>query len=146
MLAADAHLHARTLGSAPLDGQAHEIAHAVDIDRDERVLLEDALVQIGLQEAAGVVSADAEGGLGQVVGAEREELGALGQIAGPDGGARQLDHGADLVFHGDPGLGHHRLGDTICQGAQEIHLLALGYQRMHDLGRGRLARSIFFEF
>ena len=47
-----------------------------DIEADERIARIDALLDIGRQEARGVVAADAERGLRQVVGAEREELAA----------------------------------------------------------------------
>ena len=47
--------------------------------------------------------AKAEGGLRQVVGAEAEELGVLGDLAGAQRGARQLDHGADEVGRLDAG-------------------------------------------
>ena len=56
-----------------------------------------------------------------------------GQVAGADGRARQLDHGADLVVDHAALLGHDLSRDAVGQGAQEGHLLALGDQRMHDL-------------
>ena len=87
MLTADAQLDARTRRAAALGGDADQVADAFLVEADEGVLLEDALVDIGVQEPAGVVAADAEGGLGQVVGAEGEELGMLGQVAGADGRA-----------------------------------------------------------
>jgi hypothetical protein len=46
---------------------------------------------------AGIVAADAERGLGEIVGAEAEELGLLGDLAGHQRGAGQLDHGADEI-------------------------------------------------
>src|SRR5690349_22467108 len=77
MLAADAELDIRPLGPAALGGQPYKITNAVLVETDEGVLLEDALLDIGVEEPAAVVAADAEGGLGQVVGAEGEELGVL---------------------------------------------------------------------
>ena len=55
-----------------------------------------------------VVAAEAPGGLGQVVGAEREEVGDLGDLAGGQRGPRQLDHGADREVAGATpcSLGH----------------------------------------
>ena len=53
---------------------AHQRADAVGVDRGERILLEDLLVLIDLQELPDVVAREAEGQLRQVVGAEREEL------------------------------------------------------------------------
>ena len=46
--------------------------------------------------------------LGQVVGAEREELGLLGDLAGRQRGARQLDHRADQVVDRAALLGEDR--------------------------------------
>ena len=40
-------------------------------------MLDDALVGVFAEEAAGVVAGEAEGGLGQIVGAEGEELGRV---------------------------------------------------------------------
>jgi hypothetical protein len=77
MFAADAQLD---VGPGPRPrSRSHAISSPTPsmVQADERIALEDALVHIGLQEAAGIVAADAEGGLGQVVGAEREELGPL---------------------------------------------------------------------
>ena len=60
--------------------------------------MEDALRDVGGEELAGVVARQAERRLGQVVGAEGEELGVLGDLVGAQRGARQLDHGADQVL------------------------------------------------
>ena len=48
----------------------------------------------------GASSREAEGHLGEVVGAEREELGNLGDLVGYESCAGHFDHGADLVDHG----------------------------------------------
>ena len=58
-----------------------------------------------------VVAAEAEGHLRQVVGAEREELGLLGDLVGRQGGAGDLDHRADQVLDLRPGLLEDLLGD-----------------------------------
>ena len=64
------------------------------------------MLEVEGQEAAlGIVAGDAERRLREVVRAEGEEVGVLGQLAGPQRRARQLDHRADLVleaaFFGD---------------------------------------------
>ena len=69
--------------------------------------------------ALDVVAAEAEGHLGQVVGAEGEEVGHLGDLAGPQGRPGRLDHRADGHLDLAGGLG--RLGP--CAG------LALGGPR-----------------
>src|SRR5581483_8414917 len=101
VLAADADFQTRPRLAAALHADLDELADALAIDRDERIDLEDALGHIGTEEARRVVAADAVGGLRQIVGTEGEELRGLRHLAGHQTGARQLDHGADLV--GDPG-------------------------------------------
>ena len=63
--------------AAFLDGDLHELADAGLVERGERVLLEDLVLDVGHEEVAHVVAADAERGLGEVVRAEAEELGGL---------------------------------------------------------------------
>ena len=70
-----------------------------------------------------VVAADAEGGLGEVVGAEAEELGLFGDLVGGEGGAGQLDHGAHHVIDGDALLLEDLLGDAADDGGLVAHLL-----------------------
>ena len=143
MLAADTHLDARTRCPTALGSDADQVADAVLVEADKGIGLEDALVHIGLQEPAGVVAADAEGGLGQVVGAEAEELGVFGQVGGAQCGAGQFDHGADKVFDPVAGLGKDGLGGAVGQFAQIFHLQPEGDQRVHDLGDGGLGRGLF---
>ncbi len=74
-----------------LNGHLHELADAVLVETGERIGLVDLLVVVGAEELAGVVAAEAEGHLGQVVGAEGEELGLLGDLVGgqqPRAGSR----------------------------------------------------------
>ena len=66
--------------------------------RDERVLLEEPVLLVVEQELAGVVAREAEAHLGEVVGAEREELGLLRDLVGGHRAARDLDHRADQVL------------------------------------------------
>jgi hypothetical protein len=100
MLAADAHFQVGP-GVASLGrGHLHQQTHARLVQRGEGILLEDAVLEIGRQEVVDVVAGDAESGLGQIVGAEAEELGIFGNLVGSEGGARQLDHGAHDVIDG----------------------------------------------
>ena len=58
VLAADADLEARPRRAALLDGHAHELADALDVERLERVGGQDPALDVGQQEAAlGVVAA-----------------------------------------------------------------------------------------
>src|SRR3546814_2729486 len=73
MLAADAELDTGP-GLAPARRRdLDQFADALDIDADERVGRIDALVDIGRQEASGIVAAHPERGLRQIVGPRSEE-------------------------------------------------------------------------
>ena len=97
VLAADAALEHRALAAALEYGLANQLSHAVLVEDLERVVLQDALVEVDRQELADVVAREAQRHLRQVVGAEREELGDLGNLVGGHGCAGNLDHRADHV-------------------------------------------------
>ena len=81
VLAADAELEAGPARAALLGGDPDQLADAVAVERLERADAEDALLQVGREERRlDVVAGEAPGGLGQVVGAEGEELGGLGDL------------------------------------------------------------------
>jgi len=80
---------------AALDGDLNQFADAVDVEADEGVALDHANALVMLQEAWRIVPRNSVGGLGQVVGAEAEELGRLCNITSAQAGAGQFDHGAD---------------------------------------------------
>jgi hypothetical protein len=69
MLAANAELEAGPHLAAALGRDPHQLADAVAVDGDERIDGKNALGRINAEKARGVVAADAEGGLRQVVGA-----------------------------------------------------------------------------
>src|SRR6187455_1336838 len=129
MLAADAELEVATGGTAALGGDADEFADAFAVERHERIGRQDAFGGIDAEEARGVVAADAESGLRQVVGAEGEELGAGGDLAGLERRARQFDHRADLIFDLALGLGGDRLRHRIDARLDEIKLRLAGDER-----------------
>ena len=82
MLAADAELEIAPHLAAAFGGDAHQLADAVAVDGDERIGGQNAFRRVDAEKARGVVAADAERGLGQIVGAEGEELGGFGDLAG----------------------------------------------------------------
>src|SRR3954452_18163837 len=97
VLAADAQLEVGVRLAAHPGGQAHEPADAELVDRLERAAVEDLLLHVRLEEAAlGVVAREAQRRLREVVGAEREEVGMLGDAVGHEARARQLDHRAHV--------------------------------------------------
>jgi hypothetical protein len=95
---------------------------------------------IGPEETGRIVTADTERGLGQIVGAEGEELGFLGDLASHERGARQLDHRADEVFERAALFGEHGLCGAIDKGAQDEQLAPGGDERDHHFGNHRFAR------
>src|SRR3954447_12963628 len=104
VLAANAELEAIAHLPPAVGRDANELTDAFAVDRDERVDRQNALRLVRAEEARGVVARNAERGLRQIVGAEREELRGLADLAGLETRARQLDHGADLVVDLGPGL------------------------------------------
>ena len=64
----------------------------------KRIGLEDFQILVFFRELRVVVAREAHGGLRQIVGAEAEELGFFGDLVGGEGGARDLDHGADHIM------------------------------------------------
>ena len=76
MLAANPHLELGLHRATSIHRDLHQFAHSF-VQGDEGIVLDDALVGVLAQESAGIVAAQPERGLGQIVGAEGEELGAL---------------------------------------------------------------------
>ena len=137
LLAADAQLDVRAGLAAQLAGHLHQTAHAHLIQLGEGIGLVDLPVVVAGQELAGVVAAEAEGHLGQVVGAEGEELGLLGDVVGGEGGTGDLDHGAHVVGHVAAGGLDEGLGGLVDNALDEGQLTGLANQGDHDL-RGDL--------
>ena len=70
MFAADAQLDVAACGTSAFHAHAHQRADALAVDRHERVCRIDFGIGIGMHERTRVITADAERGLRQVVGAE----------------------------------------------------------------------------
>ena len=137
VLAADADLELRPGLPALLDGDAHQARHTALVDCLEGVAGQDLLLQVAADELAlGVVAGEAEGGLGEVVGAEGEELGVLGDLARRERRAGDLDHGSELVVDLDPLLLLDQLGDRLELPLHRPQLVDMADQRDHDLGPG----------
>ena len=80
------------------------------VDRLERIVGNDVVLAIVIDVAGVVVAAHAHRGLRQVVGAEAEELGLLGDLIGADRGPRHLDHRADEILDVQALLGKDLFG------------------------------------
>ena len=134
LLAADAQLDVGTGLAAEIRSHLHQAANAHLIELGEGIGLVDLVVVVAGQELAGVVTAEAEGHLGQVVGAEGEELGLLGNLVGSQSRTRDLDHGADLVVHVAAGLADQTAGHRVDDALDVGQLLGLADQGNHDFG------------
>ena len=141
LLAADAELDVRAGLTAQLARHLDQTAHAGLIELGERIGLVDLAVIVGREELARVVAAEAEGHLRQVVRAEGEERGLLGDLVGGQGRARDLDHRADLVFHVGAGFLDDLLRGLVNDGLDIGQLLRLANQRNHDLGHDLPGRA-----
>src|SRR5208337_2186589 len=86
VLSADPDLDGRTGRAALLHRQLHELPNAFAIQHRKRVLLQDAFRKIRGQNGANVVARETERGLGEIVGAEAEELGLLRDLVSDQGG------------------------------------------------------------
>src|SRR5580704_5113978 len=82
VLAANAELDVGPHLAAALDRDAHQFADTLAIESDERIDREDTLGRVDAEEARSIVAGNAERRLGEVVGAEREELGGLRDLVG----------------------------------------------------------------
>ncbi len=88
MLAADAELELGPRLATALGGDVDQLAHTLDVERGEGIMLEDAALLVLLQERCRVVAAEPKGGLREIVGAEAEKICRQGDVSGPQGGAR----------------------------------------------------------
>src|SRR5690606_29440373 len=77
VLTTDTNLEVGASAAATLGTELDQLANTVLIQHLEGVVLQQLALDVARQEAPGVVAAQAKGGLGQVVGAEREELSFL---------------------------------------------------------------------
>src|SRR2546423_541052 len=96
VLAADPQLEIGLCLAAGPRGQPHEPPHAGAVDRLERASVHDPPLDVTLEEPAlHIVAREAERGLGQVIGPEREEVGDARDPVRHEARARQLDHRPD---------------------------------------------------
>ena len=141
LFAADAELDVRAGLTAELRCHLDEAADASLVELGERIGFVDLVVVVGREELARVVTGEAEGHLGQIVCAEREELSLVRDCVSGQRSARNFDHRADLVGH----VGTGSLDDLLCSlvddGLDERKLLLFAYQRNHDFRNDLPCRS-----
>ena len=134
VLAADTYVELRVDGLAELDGHIHELAYAGLVELCERIVLKDLGVIVSGEELARVVTAEAEGHLGEVVGAEAEEVGLSGDLVSCKSSARDLDHSTDFVLEVGAGGGDLSVSGLYDELLDVLELLGIADKRDHDLG------------
>ena len=88
MLAADAELEVGPGTATALHGDAHELPDARLVDGRERRAVDDLLLDVARDDPTlDVIAGEADSSLGEVVGAEREEVGVVGDTIGDEAGA-----------------------------------------------------------
>ena len=97
MFAADPYFQIRSSGPAFGHRNLHQLSYAFPIQRFKRILGIDFHFDVRNQKAAGVVSANTQGCLGEVIGPKAEELGSLGDLIGYECASWDLNHGSDQV-------------------------------------------------
>jgi hypothetical protein len=112
VLAANSDFEIAAPCSAALDAHSDERADAFLIEGLERVVAENSLLKVIGEKTADVVAGKAEAGLREIVGAEGEEFGALGDLVGDDAAAGDFDHCADVIFDLDAVFFHDLVGDV----------------------------------
>ena len=120
--------------AAQLCSHLHQLAHTLLVQVGERIGLVDLLVVVIAEELTGVIAAEAEGHLREVVGTEGEELCLGGDLVGQQGGAGDLDHGADLILEIHAGFLDDLVGGLHHDVLDKLELLDLAHQGNHDLG------------
>ncbi len=133
MFTADAHFEFGAGNASFADGVSHQLAHAVAVEGLERILDEDAFLNIGDEEVTlGIVAGITEGHLGEIVGAEGEELRLCGDMISGYCGARDFDHGAELVGKLDLLFLHDSLADSFEARLNPFEFLHGSGERDHD--------------
>ena len=126
----------RGVGTGHLD----QAADAVLVEPIERIEGEHACCEVRREQPNfDVVAAERERQLGEVVGAEREEVGVRAEVGCHQRGTRGLDHRTDTdgIEVGDPGLVERFQHPA----PRHCEFLGAHHQRDHDLDLGIASRS-----
>ena len=134
VLTADTEVQVRAGFTAHLRGHLYQFADTDLVDTRKRITLIDLVLIVGGQELACVVTAEAKGHLGQVIGAEGEELSFRCNLICGQCSTRSLNHGADQILEVDAGCGNQLIGSGNHDILYELELLDFTHQRDHDFG------------
>jgi hypothetical protein len=141
VLAADAELERPDRAAPEPRGHADHLADPGRVERLERRAVDDLELDVTGEDAAlDVVAREPEGGLGQVVRAEREEVRVRRDEVGLEARPRQLDHRPDEEV--GAALEAEARGDPDREVAHELELALVGDERDHDLDLRRRAGAL----
>ena len=107
---------------------------------DERVFRQDAFLDIGGQELAGIVAAESPNTVWvRSLVPKLKNSACSAMLVGGERSARQLDHGADAVVDRASRLLEHRFATRVDLRARDLELPLHADQRDHDFGDRRVA-------
>ena len=135
MLTTDTDLEVVDGLATALDTHFDELTDTGLVEAGEWVDVDHFSFLIGWQEGAGVVAAEAETGLGEVVSSEAEELSVLSNFVCSESRTWDLNHGADGVFQLaglDLVLGANFGCGFVDDGTLELELLGVTDEWDHD--------------
>src|SRR4051812_5374020 len=132
MLSADSDLQTGSNVTSSFDREGNKPSDTVNIQHLERVVLKNPPVKVIRKEPSRVVSAEPEGGLGQIIGPKGEERRGSGYLSSGQGCPGELDHGPhrirDFFLH----PAEHLLSDLFDDFPLVLEFAVGSYQRNHD--------------
>ena len=138
MFAADPDLDFRPGGPPLHHRNLHQLPNPGDVKGLEWIPGIDIPLQIGHQEPVGVIAAQSQGSLSQVIGSEAEEVRRTRNFVRGESSSGNLDHGAHLILDLQfPGI-HHLSCHLPHDFGLIIQFLDVAYQGDHDLRHGFL--------
>ena len=134
MFAADADFQLGLDAATFADAHFNELAYANLVEDFEGIGLDDAVFLVEFEELGSIVTREAEGHLGEVVGAEGEEVGYGGNLVGGERCTRYFDHGAYEVGQALTLLFEDLGGGGVDDVCLVLDFFERSYQRYHNLG------------
>ncbi len=135
MLTANADLKFRSGLTTALDTNFHQLANALFIQDDEGVVLHDLTFNVVRQKHNGVIAAQPQTRLRQIIRAKREKLGLTSDGVRRKRGSRQFHHRPYGI--GDPytQLLHDAFRRLINVALDDHQLFDITYERHHNFGK-----------
>ena len=122
-------LHRATLA----DGHFHKATDGTYIEGDERVAVDEFLLEVARNEFTRIVAGEAIGHLGQVVGAEAHEFHFGSEAVRAQCRPGCFHHGADFVRNGKRFFAKHLADALVDDVGDQTYLADVDDQGNHDL-------------